>query len=134
MKKTASGVLLVMTLSLTWILSSFVVPVVGITEMAAEAAKKNVEKSNHAEEATTKNVAFGIDDFVKDERDVLASKKIASKHSKLSVTNGPNAVMTEIPLSTTEPIIAGRKSDPFDGFVKEGEIFVDENSVFGRRK
>ena len=131
MKKTASGVLLVMTLSLTLILSSFVVPVVGITEMAAEAAKKNVEKSNHAEEATTKNVAFGIDDFVKDERDVLASKKIASKHSKLSVTNGPNAVMTEIPLSTTEPIIAGRKSDPFDGFVKEGEIFVDENSVFG---
>ena len=93
MKKTASGVLLVMTLSLTWILSSFVVPVVGITEMAAEAAKKNVEKSNHAEEATTKNVAFGIDDFVKDERDLLASKKIASKkcrskHNQLEEKKG----------------------------------------------
>ena len=103
--------------------------------MAAEAAKKNVEKSNHAEEATTKNVAFGIDDFVKDERDVLASKKIASKHSKLSVTNGPNAVMTEIPLSTTEPIIAGRKSDPLMDSSKKAKFlstkirFLEETKV-----
>ena len=60
MKKTASGVLLVMTLSLTWILSSFVVPVVGITEMAAEAAKKNLAPGTKHVSARTATIHIDV--------------------------------------------------------------------------